>query len=65
MHEELRAVYHFVKRCVIVVIIIIDLHSSLILISMTTLHPFLTSHESVLPIWSPAAQQSRLSNPST
>lgn len=32
---------------------------------MTTLHPFSTSRESVLPIWSAAAQQNRLSNPST
>ena len=32
---------------------------------MTTLHPFSTSRESVLPIWSSAAQQSRLSNLST
>src|SRR5882762_1693077 len=33
--------------------------------SLTTLHPFLTSRESVLPIWSTTAQQSHLSNPST
>ena len=33
--------------------------------SLTTLHPFSTSRESVLPIWSTAAQRSRLSNPST
>jgi len=33
--------------------------------SLTTLHPFSTSRESVLPIWSTAAQQSHLSNPST
>lgn len=33
--------------------------------SMTTLHPFSTSRESILSIWSPAAQQARLSNPST
>src|ERR1700676_4025246 len=32
---------------------------------MTTLHPFSTLHESVLPIWSSAAQQGHLSNPST
>jgi protein SMG6 len=32
---------------------------------MTTLHSFSTSRESVLPIWSSAAQQGHLSNPST
>ncbi|KIM78305.1 hypothetical protein PILCRDRAFT_11293 [Piloderma croceum F 1598] len=33
--------------------------------SLTTLHSFSTSRESILPIWSSGAQQSRLSNPST
>src|SRR5882762_11578867 len=33
--------------------------------SLTTLHPFSTSHKSVLVIWSVAAQQNHLSNPST
>ncbi|KZP20887.1 hypothetical protein FIBSPDRAFT_861344 [Athelia psychrophila] len=33
--------------------------------SMTVLHPFSTSRESVLPLWSSAAQQARLSSPST
>ena len=32
---------------------------------MTTLHPFSTSRESILPVWSSVAQQNRLSNPST
>jgi protein SMG6 len=32
---------------------------------MTTLHPFSTSRESALPIWSATAQQSCLSNPPT
>ena len=32
---------------------------------MMTLHPFLMSQESSPPIWSPAAQQNHLSNPST
>ncbi|KAF7295122.1 PINc domain-containing protein [Mycena indigotica] len=42
--EELRGVYHFVKRQVQ---------------SMTTLHPFMTSRESVLPMWSASAQARR------
>ncbi|KAF7964541.1 hypothetical protein HWV62_5931, partial [Athelia sp. TMB] len=33
--------------------------------SMTVLHPFPTSRESVLPLWSPSAQQARISSPST
>ena len=33
--------------------------------SLTTLHPFSTSRESALPIWSTTAQRSHLSNPST
>ena len=33
--------------------------------SMTTLHPFSTSRESILPVWSSSNQQARLSNPST
>ena len=32
---------------------------------MTTLHPFSTLRESILPVWSSVAQQNRLSNPST
>ncbi|KZP24291.1 hypothetical protein FIBSPDRAFT_1012202, partial [Athelia psychrophila] len=32
---------------------------------MTVLHPFSTSRESVLPLWSSTARQARLSSPST
>jgi protein SMG6 len=55
--EELRGVYHFVKRygCISPLVQI----SHIYLCSMTTLHPFPTSRESVLPIWSPAAQARR------
>ena len=62
--EELRSVYHFIKRC------FFDFFLSLFIylitpVSMTTLHPFPTSRESILPIWSTTNQQTRLSNPST
>ena len=62
--EELRSVYHFIKRC------FFDFFLSLFIylitpVSMTTLHHFLTSRESILPIWSTTNQQTRLSNPST
>jgi protein SMG6 len=57
--EELRGVYHFVKRYF--TIDFFDPRIPLIfsLFSMTTLHPFLTSRESILSIWSHAAQARR------
>jgi protein SMG6 len=57
--EELRGVYHFVKRYVY--------HSRNFHLptqhlyhSVTTLHPFMTSRESILPIWSGTLQTRRM-----
>ena len=56
--EELRGVYHFIKRYFR--FDLLDPRAPLIFLnslsSMTTLHPFLTSRESILSIWSHAAQ---------
>ena len=64
--EDLRGIYHYVKRCVMVAVGrrgLTELFSFLLYFfsraSMTTLHPFMTSRESVLPIWSAAAQARR------
>ncbi len=57
--EELRGCYHFVKRCVR-----LFLPKSIvthIIISMTTLHPFPTSRESILPLFSQPLQACRAS----
>jgi protein SMG6 len=56
--EELKGVYHFVKRYNCVSFLLCRYLISNYC-SMTTLHPFPTSRESVLPIWSPAAQARR------
>ncbi|OJA21630.1 hypothetical protein AZE42_09745 [Rhizopogon vesiculosus] len=58
-NEELRAVYHFVKRFDFLRPVSEVLLISSVLCSMTTLHPFSTSRESVLPIWSSIAQSRR------
>ena len=55
--EELRAVYHFVKRLVAISLCLTS--ADLVAVSMTTLHPFSTSRESVLPVWSSTAQSRR------
>lgn len=53
--EELRALYHFIHRYV-PILLLNSSYAQIILNSMTTLHPFLTSRESVVPIWPSATQ---------
>ncbi|KAG6861720.1 hypothetical protein C0995_012724 [Termitomyces sp. Mi166 len=61
--QELKGVYHFVKRFVGCYNIPRQI-SDVIYNSMTTLHPFSTSRESVLPIWS-VVNQTRRAHPDT
>ena len=55
--EELRGCYHFVKRSFLCQLIELT-HD---IISLTTLHPFLTSRESILPLFSQPLQARRAS----
>lgn len=61
--EELRAVYHFVKRYAVLSDRIRSADhqekANSHVCSMTALHPFTTSREAVLPLWSSAAQTRR------
>lgn len=65
--DELKAIYHFVKRSDTFYQIqdittnansVVDF-LSVYLFSMSTLHPFPLSRESILPLWSPQLQQHR------
>ena len=57
--EELRAVYHFVKRYDGSFIHRDSSHRFLKSFSLITTHPFETARESVLPLWTPPAQARR------
>lgn len=60
--EELRGMYHFIKRCVCWQAAYVndsDIDQYWRSPSMMTLHPFATSRESILPLWSPPAQARR------
>jgi protein SMG6 len=57
--EELRAVYHFVKRCACLFFYVSLRVISLLCVSMMAAHPFTTSRETVLQMWSAAAQSRR------
>jgi protein SMG6 len=55
--EELKGIYHFIKRSVYAFLSSPMLTS--FLFSMTALHPFPTARKSVLPLWSSPAQAHR------